>query len=131
VNHFLPERRISPRLPATCDAEVHADIAILSGDVADGAEPLVFFGQAIDLSATGVALNLPSIQIDERYCNGANRLSVSLQLPAGVIELGVAPVRCVAFDDTDKGLGTLLGARIITITDQRKFDEYLQTLSRT
>lgn len=131
VANFLPERRYSRRLVSNCQAEVVADVTILDIEAAGFAEPLVFLGHAIDLSAQGVALSLPAIQIDERYCNEANKLTVSLQLPEGNVELAVAPVRCVPLDDTDRGRGYLMGVRIIAIADQQRFDEYLQTLSPT
>jgi len=102
---------------------------MLDSDAAEYPEPLVFLGHAIDLSAHGLALNLPAIQIDERYCNESNKLTVSLQLPAGALEFAVAPVRCVPLDANDKGRGYLMGVRIIDIADQERFDEYLHTLS--
>ena len=124
------ERRLSPRLTAYCDAEVLADLSILDSETVGSTPSLVFMGQTKDLSKFGIGLILPSLLIDERFCNDSNRLELSLYLPDGRVTMVVSPVRCSALDETDGGRGYLVGARIHQVIDHRdEFEQYLQNLA--
>ena len=128
-NTFAPERRSAPRLPASCDAEVTAGLAILDNDAGDSAGELVFFGQTTDVSESGIGIVLPSATIDERFCTDVHRLTVLLHLPKGSSKLQVVPSRCMAFQEGDTTRGYLLAGRIVA-SDER-YTEYLTTLGTT
>lgn len=124
------ERRRTRRLRVKCDAELVADLSLLDSDAPVVAEPLIFFGQTRDLSATGLGLVLPSTPIDENYCGEANLLKLSLHLPGGVVDLEVNPVRCFPLDEADTALGYVMGARIISISGHREeFERYLESFT--
>lgn len=124
------ERRCSPRLRANCDAEISADLSILDTEIDGPSKPLVFMGQTRDLSKFGVSIILPSLLIDERFCTDRNRLELSLFLPQGAVTMIVSPVRCLALDKTQTGMGYLLGARIDKVLDHREdFEQFLLSLA--
>jgi len=123
------ERRKMRRLKARCEVELVASLSLLDNDVEGAGAPLIFFGRTQDLSAAGLGMVLPSTTIDERFCTGNNRLSLSLYAPEGVIRLEVSPVRCEPLVGPYAGHGCLLGTRITAITNQDKFDRYLESLS--
>jgi hypothetical protein len=123
------ERRRMRRLRAKCEVELVADLSLLDIEV-QGAEPsLVFLGRTHDLSAGGLAMVLPSTTIDERFCSGANRLSLSLFVPDGVIDMEVSPVRCERLNGPYFGQGYLLGTRITNVADRAHFERYIDSLS--
>ena len=123
------ERRKMRRLKARCEVELVASLSLLDNDVEGADAPLIFFGSTQDLSASGLGMVLPSTTIDERFCTGNNRLSLSLYVPEGVLRLEVSPVRCEPLVGPYAGRGYLLGTRIVGITNQDKFDRYLDSLS--
>jgi len=125
---FSIERRHSQRIKVRCDAELTANLSILDGDTNVASESLIFFGETKDVSTHGVALILPSISIHEKYCRESDRVKVSLHLPQGSIALEVAPIRCVPLNPRDIGQGSLLGVRILKISDHEDdLEEYLLT----
>lgn len=130
-NSIAPtERRESPRISSRCDAELTASLSILDRDAAPHSETIIFFGQTKDLAAKGLGLILPSARIDERYCNEANRLKLSLHLPEGDVAMEISTVRCVPLNERDLGRGYLLGAKIIGFSSHREqFDRYLGSLA--
>jgi len=123
------ERRSMRRLKARCEVELVASLSLLDNDVEGGNAPLIFFGRTQDLSSGGLGMVLPSTIIDERFCTGSNRLSLTLYAPEGVIRLEVSPVRCEPLVGPYAGHGYLLGTRITSITNQDMFDRYLESLS--
>lgn len=65
----------------------------------------------VDISATGLALAVPSIRVGERYLTGDGRLLlVALELPSGPLTLRAAPVRYERLEEPDNGY--VIGARI-------------------
>jgi hypothetical protein len=123
------ERRKLRRLKARCEVELMASLSLLDNDVQNSEPSLLLLGRTHDLSAGGLGMVLPSTTIDERFCSGTNRLSLSLHLPAGVIRLEVSPVRCERLSGPYIGQGYLLGTRITKVNDRDQFDQYLDTLS--
>jgi PilZ domain len=131
LNKISPiERRRTPRLKATCDAELLTSVAILDNDEQSPVGSLIFLGRTLDVSISGLAIVLPSTPVDERYCNEATRLRLLLHLPAGTVRLEVNPVRCAPLNADDRAMGYLLGAQIVS-TDQNRlqFDDYLRAIS--
>jgi hypothetical protein len=86
-------------------------------------------GQTSDLSAAGLAMIIPSTIIDERFCDGDNRLNLSLHLPDGVIGLEVTPVRCERINGVNSSPGYLLGTRITDVKQRERFERYIERMS--
>jgi hypothetical protein len=124
------ERRATRRLATTCDAVLIANLSILDTNAEVSAEPLVFFGQTIDVSPNGIGLKIPSVQIDERYCDGKNQLGLSVHLPNAIVKFEVNAVRCLPLDKRDFGEGYVVGTRILRVLQSEdEFFEYLDTLA--
>ena len=124
------ERRATRRLATTCDAVLIANLSILDTNAEVSAEPLVFFGQTIDVSPNGIGLIIPSVQIDERYCDGKNQLGLSVHLPNAIVKFEVNAVRCLPLDKRDFGEGYVVGTRILRVLQSEdEFFEYLDTLA--
>ena len=124
------ERRQAPRLKAGCDAELTASLTILDTEVPSADDSLIFMGRTMDLSAGGLSLVLPSILIDERYCGESARLHLLLHLPTGTVSLDVNPVRCEAIKVVNTPTAYLIGAKILSIDDNRdEYDSYLRSIS--
>ena len=88
-------------------------------------------GHTLDLSSTGLALIVPTIIVGEHHLVNENRnLNVRLELPDGVVEMQVTPIRYESLDDHRTETGYLIGARIVSIdeTDQARFMKYVANL---
>lgn len=121
------ERRLTPRSAASCEVEVIADLSLLDTESTAPPEQLVFLGETINLSAGGIALTLPSLQIDERFCCGGHLLRLWLHLPQGAVNLGICPVRCSPLEYYGRVHGYLIGSRIVSVLQKRDiFEQYLQ-----
>lgn len=123
------ERRGMRRLKVRCEVELLADLSLLDTDAAEPLESLIFMGETSDLSAAGLAMIIPSTIIDERFCGGDNRLTLSLHLPDGVVRLEVSPVRCERITRANSTYGYLLGTRITDVKQRERFERYIERLS--
>lgn len=88
-------------------------------------------GHTLDLSATGLALVVPAITLGEHHLVGENRgLNVKLELPTGVVELQVTPVRYESLAEHETETGYLIGVIIAEMTeeDRAKFAAYVSSL---
>ncbi|PWT88895.1 MAG: hypothetical protein C5B55_12310 [Blastocatellia bacterium] len=127
--YSLNERRAAPRRTATCVAEVVANLSILDTETESTSQPLVFCGQTIDLSACGIGLVIPSLHVDDRFCETDNRLRLSVHLPNGPVTVEVNAVRCSPLNQNDRGQGYFLGTRILNVLQHEpEFEEYLRSL---
>jgi hypothetical protein len=123
------ERRSMRRLKANCEVELAATLSLLDVEAEDSFPSLIFLGTTSDLSAGGLAMVLPSTIIDERFCGGENRISLSLHLPEGTIGLEVNPVRCERISGPNAVQGYLLGTRITNVRQRDQFERYIERLS--
>ncbi len=123
------ERREMRRLKVKCEVELLADLSLLDTDAGEPLESLTFMGQTSDLSAAGIAMIIPSTIIDERFCDGDNRLNLSLHLPDGVIRLEVTPVRCERVAGVNSSQGYLLGTKIVDVKQRERFEQYIERMS--
>jgi hypothetical protein len=85
-------------------------------------------GHTMDVSVNGIALIVPSILLGEHHLVGENRrLSVKLELPEGVIEMKVVPIRYESLEEHETETGYLIGARIVEMneTDRERFTLYV------
>lgn len=86
-------------------------------------------GHTCDISASGIALIVPSIRIGGHYLTGEDRvLRLTLALPAGPTEVQVVPVRYERLEEEEEGY--LIGARITEMSDndRGRYVAYLRTL---
>ena len=123
------ERREMRRLKVKCEVELLADLSLLDTDAGEPLESLIFMGQTSDLSSAGLAMIIPSTIIDERFCDGDNRLNLSLHLSDGVIGLEVTPVRCERITGVNSSQGYLLGTRITDVKQRERFERYIERMS--
>ena len=85
-------------------------------------------GHTLDVSSTGLALIVPAIRIGEHYLAGSDRrLHLKLDLPGGLVEMTLTPVRYESLDETQEETGYLIGARITEMSDSDRasFEEYV------
>jgi len=123
------ERREMRRLKVKCEVELLADLSLLDTDADEPLESLIFMGQTSDLSTGGIAMIIPSMTIDERFCDGDYRLNLSLHLPDGVIGLEVTPVRCERITGVNSAQGYLLGTKITDVKQRERFEQYIERMS--
>jgi c-di-GMP-binding flagellar brake protein YcgR len=91
--------------------------------------PAVIPGYTRDLSATGIALVVPTIRAGEHYLTGeGRRLLVTLHPPDGALAIEVSPVRYEQLDESETETGYLIGVHITEMSDadRARFDAYLQ-----
>jgi hypothetical protein len=89
-------------------------------------------GHTLDVSTDGIALIVPSILLGEHHLIGENRkLSVTLELPAGMIEMKVVPIRYESLEEDPTETGYLIGAKIVEMneTDRERFTLYVAGLA--
>jgi hypothetical protein len=109
-----------------------ASVALLDAQQPENSSgPLVFMAETIDISANGLSLVLPSIRIDEKYCEQTRPFRLWLHLPAAAVDLEVRAIRCVPLNTSDPGQGYLIGALINEISQDHELElnTYLQKLS--
>ena len=91
-------------------------------------------GHTRDLSATGLSLILPAVRIGDRYLTGEGRpVQITLELPAGAIQLRAIPVRYERLGDEEGGeRGYLVGAHIMEMDaeDMTRFGDYVRGLAK-
>jgi hypothetical protein len=88
-------------------------------------------GHTLDVSTDGIALIVPSILLGEHHLIGENRkLSVTLELPAGMIEMKVVPIRYESLEEHLTETGYLIGAKIVEMNeaDRERFMQYVAGL---
>lgn len=88
-------------------------------------------GHTLDVSVNGIALIVPSILLGEHHLVGENRkLNVKLELPEGMIEMKVVPIRYESLEEHETETGYLIGAKIVEVseTDRERFTQYVTGL---
>ena len=131
LRRFVGERRRAPRTPARLAVTVSPHGHGFGDGEDDDAPSLA--GHTRDLSSTGIALLLPSVRIGGRYLTGeGTTLHVTLQLPAGRIQLCAAPVRYERLEGDDGYVeGYLVGVRITYISDPDRalYSDFLRSVA--
>jgi c-di-GMP-binding flagellar brake protein YcgR len=75
-------------------------------------------GHTLDVSATGLALIVPTILLGEHHLIGENRrLKIELELPQGSVTMQVVPLRYESLEDHKTETGYLIGAKIVDMSD--------------
>lgn len=76
------------------------------------------YGYTRDISATGLALILPAIRINNIYLAGEDRtLEILVEDEGEPIVIYAAPVRYEKLDDEDKDKGYLVGVRVVEMSE--------------
>jgi c-di-GMP-binding flagellar brake protein YcgR len=85
-------------------------------------------GHTMDVSVDGIALIVPTILLGEHHLVGENRkLSVTLELPEGMIDMKVVPIRYESLEEHETETGYLIGTKIVEMseTDRDRFTQYV------
>ena len=76
-------------------------------------------GHTRDISANGLALLLPQIQLDGYHLASEGReMQLTLELSGGVVSMVVVPKRYEKLERAELGCNYLIGARIIRIDEE-------------
>ena len=87
-----------------------------------------------DISKTGLSLVVPSLRIGNRFLvSGHDPLCVMVELPDGIVNIQVAPVRYDKLHEKLSDRRYLIGARIVRMTesDRRHLTQYLQEVKKS
>lgn len=88
-------------------------------------------GHTQDLSSNGLALVVPRITLGEHHLVGENRaLNLKLQLPSGLVEMQVTPVRYERLEEDLGETGYLIAVKIVRISEDERaqYSAYVATL---
>ena len=135
LRRFVSDRRHAPRYPVRLPATV-AHVVPAGNAHSHARRPApTLSGHTRDLSATGLSLILPSVRIGDRYLTGEGRpVQVTLELPAGAINLRAIPVRYERLGEEEEGgeRGYIVGAHIMEMDaeDMMRFGEYVRGLAK-
>jgi c-di-GMP-binding flagellar brake protein YcgR len=130
LRSIVGNRRRSPRLKARLPLTV--SIALRQKAATGARRAPVLNGHTRDLSATGLALILPAILLGEQHLTGEGRtLLITLELPAGPIQIQAVPARYERLDEDATEKLYLIGVRFTGMSseDWALFEEYLKTLN--
>lgn len=122
------ERRRAPRYLVP-DAELLVVGVALEGG---GGRPRTLTGRVRDLSASGLALLLPTGEACEELAERGRQLLVVVTLPSGVVRLRAEVAHCAARRGRGgRPLGYLVGVRITEIAaeDYERLAEYIDERS--
>ena len=130
----LAEKRAAPRHPVRREIRLLFSLSVLDSDMSAVQRPLTLFGHTRDVSMSGLALVVPSINFQGRDLIHSKRaLLVELELPSGPIKMQGVPVRIERLEEGERGeIAYLLGVRIKQISKHARtdLDRYLRTLRR-
>jgi hypothetical protein len=125
------ERRGAPRCAAYLESRLLFSLSL--EDKEDGAEaatlPAILEGYTRNLSETGLALVVPSLNLGGRYLNlVGSPLHIMLELPAGRVRIRATPVRCERLDGKEEGY--LIGLCITEMNDSEwvRLVQYVRAL---
>jgi c-di-GMP-binding flagellar brake protein YcgR len=120
LRQFVGERRRARRHSARLDLTVSRSISSVAANGGSQRQKSLE-GHTLDISATGIAMVLPAIRIGEYYLTGEDkRLWLKLELPEGLVEMQVAPVRYESLDEHQTERGYVIGVRIVQITPEHQ-----------
>ena len=105
------DRRHSVRRKARLEAELTVSLSLLDTGTG-GDETLLLMGETHDVSAEGVAIVVPSIRIDEKYCEEERPLKMSLHLQSESVQMQLQTIHCNRLEENDPDRGYIIGARI-------------------
>lgn len=134
LRELVGNRRVAPRYVTHLEVGLALNVTLPvanAGARKDDSQPLRLAGYTRDISASGLALIVPSIRVGGQYVTGENRrLRILLKLPTGQIEIHATPVRYSPLDEDGVDTGYLVGVQIISMSDEdrARFDAYLEKM---
>ena len=133
LHRFIGDRRRAPRYLTHLEAGLAISVSLPNAKAAakGTGQLLKLAGYTRDVSATGLALIVPTIRIGGQYITGENRpLEIMLKLPTGPIQVKATSVRYAPLEGEGTDTGYLIGVQIVSMSDEDRahFNAYLQTL---
>jgi PilZ domain len=132
LREFVGNRRVAPRYVTHLEVGLALNVTLPGADASKkDTQPLRLAGYTRDISASGLALIVPSIRVGGQYVTGENRLlRIMLKLPTGPIEIHATPVRYSPLDDDAADTGYLVGVQIVSMSDEdrARFTAYLEQM---
>ena len=134
---YMGNRRRAPRYSAHLEVGLALSVSLPSSKIsAEQAErmgrSLKLAGYTRDISATGLALIVPSIRIGGQYITGENRaLQIMLKLPTGNVLINGTPVRYSPLEEEEGGdSGYIIGVSITEMSeeDRTRFNAYIESV---
>jgi hypothetical protein len=87
-------------------------------------------GHTRDISARGLALNLPQVHLDGRHLAAEGlELQLILELPGDPVSIVIMPRRYERLGDAELGCSYLVGAQIIHMSDEDR-ERYLSFITQ-
>jgi hypothetical protein len=118
-------RRSGMQLPLT--------LSISETDVRGERSALTTSGYLNDISKTGLSIIIPAVRFGDRYPVGEDyRLSIKIQLPGKLIQIGATPVSYNKLEVAGEENRYLIGARIAEMgaSDRRHLVRYIKQVKR-
>jgi hypothetical protein len=136
LRQYVGNRRAAPRYVTHLEAGLALSVSVPSSKVSpEQAErlgrSLKIAGYTRDISATGLALIVPTIRVGGQYLTGENRtLQIILKLPSGTVEIYGTSVRYSPLDEEGADTGYIIGVQITTMSDQdrKRFNAYIESI---
>ncbi|HJU55520.1 MAG TPA: PilZ domain-containing protein [Pyrinomonadaceae bacterium] len=133
LREFVGNRRVAPRYVTHLEVGLALNVSLTGSDTSarKDSPPVRLAGYTRDISASGLALIVPSIRVGGQYVTGENRrLRIMLKLPTGPIEIHATPVRYSPLDEDGVDTGYLVGVQIISMSDEdrARFNDYLEKM---
>ena len=129
VRQYVGDRRHSNRQSVQLPLSIF--MAGPAKNLDGSARVLSLKGRTLDISAGGLALIVPAIRVGEHHLIGESRgFKLRLDLPAGPVEMSVAPIRYESLADHKTESGFLIGVKIVDMPadDRQKYSDYFLTL---
>ena len=129
LGRLIKNRRRAARYPVRIPIRV--SLAKDKANIGHAGSPPTMLGHTWDVSMDGLALIVPSLQINGRDLAELNSvLRLRLALPVGYVETDVILVRYEQFRKNEPGSGYLLGVKIkeISSSDRALYNRYVRTL---
>ena len=130
LREYVGNRRVAPRYTTHLEAGLALNVT-MPGAAKTSQSNMGLAGYTRDISATGLALIVPSIRIGGHYVTGENRrLRIILKLPSGPVEIHATPVRYSPLEEEGTDTGYLVGVQIVGMsdTDRARFNAYLEKM---
>ena len=132
-NSSLSERMVAPRRGHRAPIKVWFDPDTNTERSHEQARAACIYGETVDISRTGIAFQVPSIRVKEKYLVGHERnVNVEIDLPTGKVYMRVLGKR---YEKVGLHISTerfLVGAHIIELTgeDQVNYETFLKNGTR-
>lgn len=132
-NSSLSERMVAPRRGHRAPIKVWFDPDMNTERSHEQARAACIYGETVDISRTGIAFQVPSIRVKEKYLVGHERnVNVEIDLPTGKVYMRVLGKR---YEKVGLHISTerfLVGAHIIELTgeDRENYETFLKNGTR-